>query len=345
MCFGGVDKAKINKRSGLTSAPTRKASTVSMKDVGKVSYTPINKSSVPNLVGGSTYEYIKNMNPTGFNAGGFSSSFNNGTVSLNTSPERQALVSGVQGQYQNQADELMALKGTVAPGMSAFRQSALSRLEDARKAAISNLRENFARRGILGSSFGEDAIARQDMEYQREAERISTESYLKEVELTNNLLNQQYEAGVNAFQTGLNELNIGAELGAKLASDANQWFTDVNKILGTMAMQDSSVRSNLAAIDAQNKLKASITNLEARLAVAQGNQRSEIERQLADAQYQLQRASIRQSANNADAQIQQDTLGGIGQLAGTVLTAPIGGVGGAAAGATVGGSLFDKLLG
>ena len=322
MCFSAdVSKAKIDKVSRIKAEP------IKMKSVGSVDYTPINQNAVPSLVGSSLYDYVRNMDPTGFSAGGLTAGYDNGTVTLNASPERQQLIDDLQGQFGAQADEVMALKGTVAPGMSEFRASALARLEDSRKAALSNLRDNFSRRGILGSSFGEDAINRQNMEYEREAERINTEAYLKEVELTNNLLNQQYEASVNQFNTGLNELNLRTEVAAKLSSDANQWFSNTNQLLTQMAAQDQNVRSQFAAIDAENELKAQIANMEAKLAVASGNQRAQLEAQLADANYRLSRASIRQSANNAQAQMDQDTLGGFGELAGAVLTAPMTGGG------------------
>src|SRR5690606_4802425 len=83
------------------------------------------------------------------------------------------------------------------------------------------LRENLARRRVLGSSFGQDAISRAESEFAGQRERVAAESFLAELEATNNLINQEFAARRQSFQTGLDELNLQAEIATKIATQAS----------------------------------------------------------------------------------------------------------------------------
>lgn len=157
----------------------------------------------------------------GFNAGGLNASADkSGNYTVSPSAERLGLVNNVAGQFGAQAGELGALRSRVAPGVSDLRAAKLAEIENARLNAVGNLRENLQRRRVLGSSFGQDTLARAENEFGQAKAKASAESFLQELEMTNNLLNQQYEASRNQFQTGLNEMNLQADVAAKLASGA-----------------------------------------------------------------------------------------------------------------------------
>ena len=319
----------------VAKAPVPKAKTNDYyKNVNtNVNYTPINTGRVPRLVGSSTFDYIRGMDPTGLNAGGITAGYQNGTINLNTSPFRQSQVQGMVDTYNDQFADLEQQRGTVAPGYSNFRQSALQRLDDSRQRALSNLRDNFARRGVLGSSFGEDAINRQQLEFDREAERINTEAYLKEIELTNQLSQQQYAAGISAFETGLNELNFQSEIAARLTSQADQFLSQSNAILADMAKADASNRTNIAMADAQNQLTARLAEVQADLSRASGRQRTELANLEARLQTQLANAKAQNSAYGMQYEQQASQDAGIGSLIGK-------GISVAAAPMTGGASLF-----
>lgn len=55
--------------------------------------------------------------------------------------------------------------GTAAPNANTPYLSPLTAIENARSAAMSDLKDSLARRGVLGSSFGSDALTRQNMAY------------------------------------------------------------------------------------------------------------------------------------------------------------------------------------
>lgn len=311
-----ADRPKVRQVQGTT----KKASDPYKNVKTTVNYTPINTGSVPRLVGSSTFDYIRGQDPTGLNAGGLTAGYNNGTINLNSSPFRQSQVQGAVDTFNSQYADLEQQRGTVAPGYSNFRQAALQRLEDSRMRALSNLRDNFARRGVLGSSFGADAIGRQNLEYEREAERISTEAYLKEIELDNQLSQQQYQAGVSAFETGLNELNFQADIAAKLTGQADQFLASSNAILSDMAKADAANRTQVAMADAKNRLTAQIAQVEANLARASGTQRTQLANQKAQLERQLANQNAHNNANMAQYEQTNNQLSGIGGLIGTGLS-------------------------
>lgn len=158
----------------------------------------------------------------GFTAGGLSAvADDGGNYRVTADPGRIGLVSDLAGQFGAQAGELGGLRERVAPGVSDLRSARLAEIENARTSAIGNLRENLQRRRVLGSSFGQDTLSRAEAEFGKERDRVAAESFLQELELTNNLINQQFEASRGEFSTKLNELNLQADLAAKLAAGAS----------------------------------------------------------------------------------------------------------------------------
>ena len=63
-----------------------------------VNYTPINTGRVPQLVGSSTFDFIRGQDPTGLNAGGLTAGYENGMINLNSSPFRNSQVQGIVDQ-------------------------------------------------------------------------------------------------------------------------------------------------------------------------------------------------------------------------------------------------------
>lgn len=163
---------------------------------------------------------IQNFKPTGINAGGLSSSLSGDNLSITPSAERLGLVNRLAGGFAGEADAIAGLRGRVTPGFSDLRASRLKEIEDARTAAIGNLRENMARRRVQGSSFGQDALARAELEFGQAREKTQAETMLQELEVSNQLIQQEFAARRGQFETGLNDLNLQADVATKLAAGA-----------------------------------------------------------------------------------------------------------------------------
>lgn len=164
---------------------------------------------------------IQQFRPTGITAGGLTSSVSGDNLTITPSAERLGLVRNLAGGFTNEADALAGLRDRVTPGFSDLRTSRLQQIEDARKAAIGNLRENMARRRVLGSSFGQDALTRAELEFGRAKESTAAESFLQELDATNQLVQQEFQARRGAFEAGLNDLNLQADVATKLAAGAS----------------------------------------------------------------------------------------------------------------------------
>lgn len=163
---------------------------------------------------------LQSFTPPGINAGGLKATFGEGGVTVNSSAERQGLVSGLAGQSGAFANTIAQLRDMVTPGIGGLTKSRLEQIENARLAATGNLRDNLARRRVLGSSFGQDALARAELEFGKEKERVAAESFLQELEATTQLVQQEFTARRDEFQTQLTELNLEATLASTLSTKA-----------------------------------------------------------------------------------------------------------------------------
>lgn len=171
------------------------------------------------FLGGSSPQI--NFKPQGFNAPGGSLSFTPSGVSIfNQSPQQAANISGIQQTFGQQASDIAGLRPLVAPGFSAFRQAGLADLTTQQQSNISNLRDNLAQRRVLGSSFAGDAISRANAEFSAKRDQFIAQSYLQEVDASNKLIQEQYQAAAQSFKVGIDQFNFESGLSAQLTAQA-----------------------------------------------------------------------------------------------------------------------------
>lgn len=183
---------------------------------------------------------LQNFQPTAFNAGGLSSSMSGNTLNITPTADRLAAVSGLQNTFGNLATELGGQRASVAPGMSDLRQQQLAEIENARTASIGNLRENLQRRRVLGSSFGADALSRAEAEFGAQKSKVAANSFMQEFEMTNQLINQQFGALRGKFQTGLDEMNLEADIASKLSAGATKTMGENAQFLSLLNSKEAA---------------------------------------------------------------------------------------------------------
>lgn len=171
------------------------------------------------LFGGSSK--AASFQPQMINAGGLSSTRTGNTIGVTPSADRLGLVSGTASTYLQQADALKGLRASVTPGYSALRSSQLTDIENARQSAMGNLRDNLARRRVLGSSFAQDSLARADIGFAQQREKVQADTFMQELDATTQLVNAEFTARTSAFKTSLDELNLEASTATSLASSAS----------------------------------------------------------------------------------------------------------------------------
>jgi len=178
--------------------------------------------------------------PPGFDAGGLRARFGNEGYTVTSNAERSGFVDEISRTFPEQASNIRNLRMSVAPGASELRRVRLQQIEDARRSAVGNLRENLDRRRVLGSSFGQDAVTRAEAEFAAVKERSEAETFLQELELTNSLINQEFEVSRGQFTTKLDELNLQAEIATKLSTQASSQLGELAKMKAEIAYKESA---------------------------------------------------------------------------------------------------------
>lgn len=160
---------------------------------------------------------------------------------------------GLSDRFQQNVDASQELVGA---GRDAFGRS-LERLLGERRESIGTLRQNLSRRGILGSSFGEQAISdrlRSFAETERdltasEAVFAAEEGQKLQKTLTSNLLQEtalksqiiQARADVHnaAIDRELSQGNFETDVSVRLATNANNAVTQGSAILAQIEQERS----------------------------------------------------------------------------------------------------------
>ncbi len=198
------------------------------------------------------------LKPINLNAGGFSTNFSKGgRLTVGSSGQRQGLVNNLASTSLSQAGLLRGLRGQVTDAVSGLKATRLAEIDNARKASVSNLRDNLARRRILGSSFAEDALTRSELEFGQARDKVAAESFLQELDLKNELINQEFDARRTAFATRLDNLNLEADLAANLSSQAAQILSNNAQLKAQLLAQSAQLNTNLSAQQAQLDAEAS----------------------------------------------------------------------------------------
>lgn len=146
------------------------------------------------------------------------------------SPYMQALLDRLNGATSNAQSGIQGLLARVQPGYSDFRNAALADVNNTfntqRSQAIGDLRQNLARRGVLGSSFADSSInqansAFADAQARAQAD-VTAQSMLQEIDKTATLISQDYGYAKNAIDTAMNQAQFETTTGVNLANQAGQ---------------------------------------------------------------------------------------------------------------------------
>ena len=188
-----------------------------------------------------------NYKPGGFSAGGINATYGSGgNYRLSESPQLQSTIGKLQSTFGQQASELANLRGTVAPGFSLFRQAGLADIAGQGQAAMSNLRDTLAQRRVLGSSFGNAQLSRQQADIEKQRTDFIAQSYLQELSASNQLIQEQYTASVNQYKVGLDQMNFEAGMAADLTKSANAALANVATAQAQLDQQNA--QNNAAGI-------------------------------------------------------------------------------------------------
>lgn len=163
---------------------------------------------------------VQKFQPTGFSGGGLTATPNGNTISVTPDNARTGLIGNIQSTFTNLANETAGLRASVTPGFGDLTRARLAEIESGRQKAIGNLAQNLQNRRIFGSSFGQASLAQAEREFAQAREKARSESFLQELDANNQLLQQEFQARAASFQTALDELNLEAQIGTQLSTQA-----------------------------------------------------------------------------------------------------------------------------
>lgn len=145
-----------------------------------------------------------------------------GQLATTLTPKQTAARLALQSRFPEFLRDIGELRQEVRPGFSAFREAGLGQLRNERDATVGNLRESLSRRGVLGSSFGQDVVGRTRAEFGQKRAQFAAQTTLQEMEATRNLIQFESQLIMEQINREFQELNFAAGFGANTQSLINQ---------------------------------------------------------------------------------------------------------------------------
>ena len=140
-------------------------------------------------------------------------------------------VDSLRGETSALRRDLRGLRASVQPGFGRLTRAAQAAVDNARSRAKGDIKDQLARRRILGSNFGADALIRAEREFANlEDERVGTAT-VQEIALTAGLLDQEFRGLMADIQSQISELGLAASVGTALLSGANAAQAAATKVL------------------------------------------------------------------------------------------------------------------
>lgn len=208
-------------------------------------------------------------------AGGFSSnlqtpsfSFQNGTLSRASVTNPNRLTNSIDQLNAAQRDtgalrgNIAGLREQVRPGFGRLTEARVQAVRNAGAESIGNLRESMARRGVMGSSFANDAETRVRMATGQNEELARAEAFVDEMSLTLGLAQEdrailgQQTAVINQRATQLqglldrelNELGMVGNIRNGLNSFISQQATAMAQLQMLQAQSNAQNQSSAAQL-------------------------------------------------------------------------------------------------
>lgn len=145
-----------------------------------------------------------------------------GQVSLQPTAAMQAATTGLSSTFQQAGQAFGNLASQWAPGASNLRNSLMAALQNQRTSSLGNLRDQLARRRVLGSSFAADAMSRADQQFTQDIQRVQDQTFLQELQATAELTQQQFNQYQQSFSTAIAQMNFQTSVAAQLQGQASQ---------------------------------------------------------------------------------------------------------------------------
>ena len=180
-------------------------------------------------------------------AGGLTSSMPGGRLTIKPSGSRNLLINNMAAQFGRQAGELTTLMDEVKPGYGRLTDAAVLSNQRARERTVGDLKDMMARRRISGSSFAMDTVSRSEAEFAEQENRLRADSFLKELDMTFNLLQQRQALQQKQFSVVLDELNLETSVALQLAGKGSEAFALLAKAQSDILLDQATSQGAMVA--------------------------------------------------------------------------------------------------
>jgi len=188
------------------------------------------------IFGNNIPSELKNPRLTSFTSPGLNAAFQSPEqLDLQRSQGVTDSLAGISSAYQTQAGELSALQPLVEPGFGRLTQAGINAVRDARRASMGDLRQNLARRRVLGSSFGADDISRTNAEFAKKENEFASQAFTQELALSNELINQKATAQANSFLQTLAQSNVESQIATQMATGVTSVLSNNAQLIAGMS--------------------------------------------------------------------------------------------------------------
>lgn len=112
-------------------------------------------------------------------------------------------------RFPRALSDISGLQSEVRPGFGRLTEAAVTGINNARSRAVGNIRDQLSRRRTLGSSFGQDTLARTEREFGEAEVKARAEGVLGEINASSQLIKQEADLIFQGVQRELQELQLG----------------------------------------------------------------------------------------------------------------------------------------
>lgn len=165
---------------------------------------------------------LQTFRPSGFSSPGLSGSFSGNNFSVRRGAEVQGNVDRLVSASDQTISDLRGVRADVRPGFGRLTESRVRGIRTAGARVVGNLREELSKRRIAGSSFAAREIASTEAQFAQEEDRVRAESFLQELDATNQLIGQEFQTSIETFDRIAQQLNLETSIAAEMSGLASQ---------------------------------------------------------------------------------------------------------------------------
>lgn len=121
-------------------------------------------------------------------------------------------------RFPRALSDISGLKSEVKPGFGRLTDAAMTGINNARSKAVGNVRDQLSRRRTLGSSFGQDTLARTEREFGEAEVKARAEGVIGEINASSALIKQEADLVFRGVQRELTELGMAQQYSTQMGS-------------------------------------------------------------------------------------------------------------------------------